>query len=147
MKITEVIAHPLSAKLPQKSWTAHESSDSAQLILFEVRTDEGITGYGEVQGGPQKLICDMAELLGKAAVGMDALGHETVWEKLFSLTSPRPGGLGGWDGLPPPLPRNSRPQIMAAIGGIDIALWDIKGKAMGLPVYRLLGGTKSAVFT
>jgi len=147
MKITEVLTHPLSAKLQQKSWTAHESSDSAQLILFEVRTDEGITGYGEVQGGPQKLICDMAKLLGEVAVGMDALGHETVWETLFSATSPRPGGLGGWDGLPPPLPRNSRPQIMAAIGGIDIALWDIKGKAMGLPVYRLLGGTLDQVFT
>ncbi|MEM9683636.1 MAG: mandelate racemase/muconate lactonizing enzyme family protein [Pseudomonadota bacterium] len=147
MKITEVITHPLSATLDEASWTAHEISDNAQLVLFEVRTDEGITGFGEVQGGPQKLICDMATTLGEVAVGMDALGHETVWERLFSTTSPRPGGLGGWDGLPAPLPRGARPQIMAAIGGIDIALWDIKGKATGLPVYKLLGGTRDKVFT
>ena len=147
MKITEVIVHPLTAKLSKKTWTAHEPTDTQNLILFEVRTDEGITGFAEVQGGPQKTICDMAKVLGELAVGMDALGHETVWEKLFSATSPRPGGLGGWDGLPAPLPRNARPQIMAAIGGIDIALWDIKGKATGLPVYKLLGGTRDQVFT
>jgi D-galactarolactone cycloisomerase len=63
------------------------------------------------------------------------------------LTVPRPGGLGGWDGLPAPLPRNLRPQAMAAMGGIDIALWDVKGKAAGMPVYRLLGGTRREVFT
>ena len=60
---------------------------------------------------------------------------------------PRPGGLGGWDGLPPPLPRNQRPQFMAAMAGIDIALWDIAGKAASQPVFRLLGGTRTDVFT
>jgi L-alanine-DL-glutamate epimerase-like enolase superfamily enzyme len=91
MKITEVLTHPLSAKLQQKSWTAHESSDSAQLILFEVRTDEGITGYGEVQGGPQKLICDMAKLLGDVAVGMDAVRSisPTVSEILMGILPKR----------------------------------------------------------
>jgi L-alanine-DL-glutamate epimerase-like enolase superfamily enzyme len=49
--------------------------------------------------------------------------------------------------MPAPLPRGQRPQIMAATGGIDIALWDIKGKAAGLPVFRLLGGTRTEVFT
>lgn len=147
MKITEILTHPLSMKIEQPSWTAHEYSDKAELILFEVRTDEGITGFGEVQGSPQKLICDLAATFADVVRGMDAHAHVAVWEKLFSLTMPRAGGIGGTDGLPPPLSRSQRPQIMAAIGGIDIALWDIKGKATGLPVYKLLGGDRKSVFT
>ena len=98
-------------------------------------------------GGPQDVICDLIRTFAGVVKGMDPIGHTEIWEKLFSLTSPRPGGLGGWDGMPAPLPRNQRPQIMAAIGGIDIALWDLKGKAVGLPVFRLLGGTRTEVFT
>jgi len=147
MKITEIIAHPLSAALAQGRWTAHEYMDRAQLVLVEVRTDQGIVGFGEISGGPQTVICDLVKTFAGVVQGMDPLGHTAIWERLFSLTSPRPGGLGGWDGMPAPLPRNQRPQVMAAIGGIDIALWDIKGKAAGLPVFRLLGGTQTEVFT
>ncbi len=147
MKISEVIAHPLSVPLERPCSTAHEFHDSDNRVLVEVRTDAGVAGYGEVQGGPQKLIYDLVGQFGEIVRGMDALAHIEVWEKLFSLTSPRPGGIGGRDGLPPPLPRGQRPQITAAIGGIDIALWDIKGKAAGMPVYRLLGGTRREVFT
>jgi L-alanine-DL-glutamate epimerase-like enolase superfamily enzyme len=147
MKITEIITHPMSAALEQPRWTAHECMDRAQLILVEVRTDDGIVGFGEIAGGPQTVICDMVKTFSHVVQGMDPLGHTEIWTKLFSLTSPRPGGLGGWDGMPAPLPRNHRPQIMAAIGGIDIALWDIKGKAAGLPVFRILGGTRTEVFT
>src|SRR5471032_2839531 len=147
MKITEIIAHPLSVALEQGRWTAHEFMDHAQVVLVEVRTDQGITGFGEIAGGPQSVICDLVKTFSNVVRGMDPRGHTEIWTKLFSLTSPRPGGLGGWDGLPPPLPRNQRPQIMAAIGGIDIALWDIKGKATGLPVFRLLGGTRTEVLT
>jgi L-alanine-DL-glutamate epimerase-like enolase superfamily enzyme len=147
MKITEVLAYPLAVDYAQPTWTAHERMDRAQLVLVEVRTDQGISGFGEIAGGPQKLICDLVKTFADAVKGMDPLGHAEVWQKLFSLTSPRPGGIGGWDGLPAPLPRNQRPQIMGAIGGVDIALWDIKGKAAGLPVFRLLGGTRTEVFT
>ncbi len=147
MKITEVIAHPLAADLEQPCWTAHERMARAQLVLVEVRTDQGLVGFGEIAGGPQTVICDYTKLFAEVIKGMDPLGHAEIWQKLFSLTSPRPGGIGGWDGMPAPLPRNHRPQIMAAIGGIDIALWDIKGKAAGQPLFRLLGGTRTEVFT
>lgn len=147
MKITEVKAYPMSISRSQPTWTAHEISTAATLILVEVRTDAGVRGYGEIQGGPLPLICRLVEQFGEIVRGMDALAHGEVWEKLFALTSPRPGGIGGRDGLPPPLPRGQRPQIMAAIGGIDIALWDIKGKAANMPLYRLLGGSRQDVFT
>src|SRR5262245_63449479 len=87
-----------------------------------------------------KATCGWVERFGEIIRGMDALAHVAVWDKLFSLTCPRPGGIAPSDGLPPPLPRGERPQIMSAIGGIDIALWDIKGKSAGLPVRRLLVG-------
>lgn len=147
MHITEVKAYPLAIPRLQPTWTAHELSTEASLILVEVRTDAGLCGYGEIQGGPQPLICRLVEQFGEIVRGMDALAHLEIWEKLFALTSPRPGGLRGEDGLPPPLPRGQRPQIMAAIGGIDIALWDIKGKAANIPVYRLLGGSRQEVLT
>ena len=147
MKITEVRTHPMKVTLQQPSWTAHEIGKDATLTLFEVRTDEGITGFGEVQGGPQTTICELAALFGNCIEGSDPLGHNEIWDRLFSTLHPRPGGLGGWDGLPPPLPRGQRPQAMAAIAGIDIALWDIKGKAAGIPVYKLLGGSRQSVFT
>jgi L-alanine-DL-glutamate epimerase-like enolase superfamily enzyme len=147
MKITEIITHPLSVALAQGRWTAHELLARDQLVLVELRTDQGIVGFGEISGGPQSVICDLVKMFSPVIQGMDPIGHTAVWTRLFSLTSPRPGGLGGWDGMPGPLPRNQRPQVMAAIGGIDIALWDIKGKAAGLPVFRVLGGTRTEVFT
>ena len=147
MKITDVLAYPLAVDYDRPTWTAHERMEREQLVLIEVRTDQGISGFGEAAGGPQKQICDLVKIFADVVKGMDPMGHAEIWQKLFSLTSPRPGGIGGWDGMPAPLPRNQRPQIMGAIGGIDIALWDIKGKAVGLPVFRLLGGTRTEVFT
>ena len=132
--------------LPVPLWTAHETLGSASAIIVEVRTDDGLVGYGEIHGEPMKQICEWVARFAEVVRGMDALDHVVVWEKLFSLTSPRPGGAHGSGGLPPPLSRSARPQIMAAIAGIDIALWDIKGKAAGLPVYRLLGGSNQPVF-
>jgi D-galactarolactone cycloisomerase len=146
-RIVEVKTHPVSVPLKHALWTAHEELRTSSLILTEVRTDDGLVGYGEIHGSPMSKICEWVARFRTIIRGMDALAHVAVWEKLFSLTSPRPGGIGGRDGLPPPLPRAERPQIMAAIAGIDIALWDIKGKAAGIPVYRLLGGEKRPIFT
>jgi D-galactarolactone cycloisomerase len=146
-RIHTVAVHPISVPLKEVLWTAHEELKSSSLILVEVRTDDGLVGYGQIKGSPMKTICEWVERFGNIIRGMDALAHVAVWEKLFSLTCPRPGGVAARDGLPPPLPRGERPQIMAAIGGIDIALWDIKGKSAGLPVWRLLGGENRPLFT
>jgi len=146
-RIASVTAHPVSVPLKQVLWTAHEELKASSVILVEVRTDDGLTGYGQIHGAPMETICGWLGKFGEIIRGMDALAHVAVWEKLFSLTSPRPGGVAARDGLPPPLPRGERPQIMAAIGGIDFALWDIKGKHAGMPVWRLLGGENRPLFT
>jgi len=146
-KIAEIKTHPISIPLKQPLWTAHEELKDASVILVEVRTDDGLVGVGQIHGSPQKGICDWVARLGELIRGMDAAANVAVWEKLFALTSPRPGGMGGRDGLPPPLARSARPQVMAAIAGIDIALWDIKGQCAGMPVYRLLGAEPRPIFT
>lgn len=146
-RIASVTAHPVSVPLKQVLWTAHEELKASSVILVEVRTDDGLAGYGQIHGAPMKTICGWLEKFGEIIRGMDALAHVAVWDKLFSLTCPRPGGVAPRDGLPPPLPRGERPQIMAAIGGIDFALWDIKGKSAGLPVWRLLGGENRPLYT
>ncbi len=138
-KIAAVNTYPISAPLKRAYRTAHEASDRVALLLVEVVTDDGIKGYGQVSSTPMKDIAAWVGKLAPHATGMDALGHVAVWEKLFALTSPQPN-VGG-------LPRNARPQIMAAIGGIDMALWDIKGKAAHMPVYALLGAANKPVFT
>ena len=110
MKITAVQAYPLSIPRLQPSWTAHEMSTEATLILVEVQTDAGLRGYGEIQSGPLPLVGRLVEQFGKIIRGMNALAHLEVWEKLFAPTSPRPGWMHGQDDLPPPLPRGQRPQ-------------------------------------
>jgi L-alanine-DL-glutamate epimerase-like enolase superfamily enzyme len=147
VKIADLRIHALATDYAQPCWTAHERFDRAQLVLVELHTDAGLVGIGEVSSGPQPTVCEYLRMFADLIAGMDPLGHAEIWSRLMSLTSPRPGGIGGRNGLPPPLPRHHRGQIMAAIGGIDIALWDIKGKAAGLPVFRLLGGTRTAVAT
>jgi L-alanine-DL-glutamate epimerase-like enolase superfamily enzyme len=138
-KIAAVIVHPLVASLKRSQRTAYEPRKDVTLILVEVRTDDGITGYGQVSSTPIKDICAWIEKFSEAVIGMDALATVAVWEKLFGLTSPRIDGGG--------LPRDKRPQIMAAIAGIDMALWDVLGKAAKLPVFRLLGAENKPIFT
>lgn len=147
MRIHSIRAHPLSVPLAEPLWTAHERLATSSLVLVEVRTVEGATGIGQIHGAPLGEISGWVERFGELLRGMNALEHVAIREKLFALTHPRPGGVAGRDGSPPPLARAARPQIMAAIGGIDIALWDLKGKAAGMPVFRLLGGANRPVFT
>jgi D-galactarolactone cycloisomerase len=117
------------------------------MVLVEVEAGEGLTGYGIIHGAPLKAIAEWVMRFGELICGEDALAHEIVWNRLFSLTVPRPRAMFGADGATPPVPRSARAQVMAAIGGIDIALWDLKGKAARMPVYQLLGGERRPIFT
>ncbi len=71
-----------------------------------------------------KLICDLVRTFAGVISGMEfARATLRSGRNCSRWSSLRPGGIGGWDGMPAPLPRSQRPEIMAAIGGIDIALW------------------------
>jgi L-alanine-DL-glutamate epimerase-like enolase superfamily enzyme len=79
VKITAVQAYPLLIPRPQPSWTAHEISTDATLILVEVQTDVGLRGYGEIQSGPLPLVCRLVEQFGEIIRGRDALAQLEVW--------------------------------------------------------------------
>ena len=117
-----------------------EACSSAQDdIVVVVRTDEGISGIGEVDTNPwvaQAMIhARGTHVLGlgleEMLIGEDPLQPEAIWDKLYSgsfMTGRR--GLG-----------------ICAMGAIDMALWDIKGKALGVPVWKLLGGARKTHIT
>jgi len=146
-RIAEVKTYAVSVPRPEPVWTAHEELTAWSVILVEIKTDDGLTGYGEIHGSSMPRICDWVARFGEIVRGMDALAYEAVWNKLFGLTSPRPGVIEARDGQTQPVARGERGAAMAAIGGIDIALWDLKGKAVGLPVWRLLGGENRPLVT
>lgn len=97
-----------------------------RACLVKVTTDTGETGYGEcmVRLAPRATV-EIVNDIGRALVGMDPLDTSPAWELMFSLMMNR-GHLRGF--------------FNEAMSGIDIALWDLKGKLLGQPIYALLGG-------
>ncbi len=144
MKITRVKAHAMSMKLDKIYWTSRAPWGTYNTIVVEVQTDEGITGIGTINKTPLKDIAEITDSLEAVVKGMDALAHEAVWDRIFNLTVPHlePGQTVM---TRPVYDQNKRVFIMAALAGIDLALWDIKGKALKLPMWRLLGGNRRVV--
>ncbi|MDG0870277.1 mandelate racemase/muconate lactonizing enzyme family protein [Candidatus Lucifugimonas marina] len=98
------------------------------FVFIQVDTDEGITGWGEITTYPGPVangaIAAFVNQIGKWLVGENPEDIERIWAKIFrGMTY-----VG------------TRGATSAAISGIDIALWDIRGKALNQPVYKLLGG-------
>ena len=101
---------------------------SNPYVFVQVDTDAGITGWGEITTYPgsvaNRLIAGVIREASELVVGEDPSRIEALWNKLFRQFT--------YTG--------TRGAISAMISGIDIALWDIRGKALGQPVYKLLGG-------
>lgn len=116
MKITSIQAIPASVV------TNPSKGISRTFIFVKVETDEGIVGWGEATSGPLAVI-SMIEEFGKVLIGKDPMEIEKHWQTLYHYFHVRGGVVQ-----------------MTAISGIEIALWDIKGKALNAPVYELLGG-------
>ena len=127
MKIIDVEA--IYVRLPH----VKDQCDSGQdALVVRVHTDAGISGLGEVDSNPMaargailgpfshSVACGLRELV----IGEDPFETEKIWHKMYT------GNLYG----------GRRGAAFHAMSGIDIALWDIKGKALGLPVWKLLGG-------
>jgi galactonate dehydratase len=93
-------------------------------LFLKVETDEGISGWGEpvLEGHAETLATKIAEL-SDFVIGLDPRRIEDIWQMLYRNRCYRGG-----------------PVLMSAISGLDTALWDIKGRALGVPIYELLGG-------
>jgi len=125
-----------------------EPYTTASEIVVEIETDDGIVGIGEIHGRPQGAIVRVLdEAFKPLLLGSDPLDHERLWGLLFQTTFSRTGARFEAEDGQPHFGSGGKPQLMAAIAGIDIALWDIKAQAAGLPLYRLLGGYKASVPT
>ena len=93
-------------------------------MFLKVETDEGVTGWGEpVIEGRARSVETAVNELSEYVIGKDAARINDIWQAMYRTGFYRGG-----------------PILMSAIAGIDQALWDIKGKVLGAPVYELLGG-------
>ncbi len=144
--IADIRIHPISVPLERAFWMSLEPYTVAAEIVVEIETDDGLVGIGEIHGRPQGEIAGILESEFKPLlIGEDPLDHERHWEALFRLTFSRAAArFAAADGQPH-FGAGGKPQLMAAMAGIDIALWDIKAQAAGLPLYKLLGGHRASV--
>lgn len=111
MKITAIIAYPV--------WIGIRNQ-----LLVKVETDEGISGWGESGlSGREKAVCGAIEHFAQFLVGRDPMLAGALWQEMYRSQYFEGGRV-----------------LTAAISAIDIALYDIKGRALGVPVHQLLGG-------
>jgi len=127
MKITQVVCQIL--RIPTVQAKTASSQDS---VLVRIRTDQGIEGVGEADSSPEvvkaivdapfshNIACGLRQIL----LGENPLEHERLWQKMYRRTM-----YFGRKGAG-----------ITAMAAVDMALWDLKGKALGQPIHRLLGG-------
>jgi L-alanine-DL-glutamate epimerase-like enolase superfamily enzyme len=129
MKITRIDCHVLLVP----DYDPEACSSAQDDLVVEIHTDEGLVGVGETDTNPwvareciraRGTHC-MGLGLEEMLLGADPLDPETLWSKLYS-GSKMTGRRGA---------------LICAMGAIDMALWDIRGQALGQPVWKLLGGT------
>jgi len=140
MKITTLETYMLSAPLPQPVRTSTSTISRVSELIVRLTTDAGLVGIGEAHGpflsqaGPEgmRAVGQILERVTPLLVGQDPFGVERIWQDLFALTYTSVRGI-------PTLAQQRRP-LITAMSAIDIALWDLMGKATGRPVHALLGG-------
>jgi L-alanine-DL-glutamate epimerase-like enolase superfamily enzyme len=147
MKITRVGAAWVQVPIPPEQ---QHSSDFGRAATFDaaivrIDTDAGITGWGEAKvsagsfGDYHGVVAVINREFGPAIAGEDPRNIVRIWERLYNGSRDHYALARGHV-----FPAMSRRGLsISAISGIDIALWDILGKSLGVPVWRLLGGRRS----
>ena len=134
MKITKVYATATSKRRAEPIRDALQTLDTRGECLITIETDEGVRGssstyFGRVDKAPALLALLVNEIIGPAIIGEDPFLVRGIRDKLWKLND--------YHGVQGP--------VLFAIAGIDIALWDIMGRALEQPVWRLLGAQRTMV--
>jgi D-galactarolactone cycloisomerase len=125
VKVTDVTTYQLSVKVDQPFISARGwSYNRKNALLVKLDTDAGITGWGECYGPAAVAKSVVETLLKPQVIGRDPFDVEVIWERLYAQL--KDYGLNGMS--------------IAGISGVDIALWDVIGKACGQPIHKLIGG-------
>jgi L-alanine-DL-glutamate epimerase-like enolase superfamily enzyme len=138
MKITRLEAYVLRAPDDGRPhWVSHFIVPKANEILVRLHTDQGITGIGIATSYTpiEAAIHALKSGIADRVVGADPLAPEALYQKLFALTWQRLAAEKKW----------TREALVRISSAVDIAAWDLVGKAAGLPLYRLFGGYRSVV--
>ena len=125
MKITGIKSYVISKPLGDRQMATSQGWRTArQACIVLVSTDEGITGVGECFGAASVVASVIDDYISPFISGRDPFDTGAIWADIYHRSTLKP----------------QRSIFTHALSGIDIALWDIKGKALGVPVYKLLGG-------
>jgi L-rhamnonate dehydratase len=125
-----LIANPMSVYPQYARVRALWMGPGQDPYAIEILTDEGVTGCAVNYGGGFASCSLITQHFGRFLIGQDPFNIEMIWDQMYR--SSMPYGLGGITAM--------------AISGVDLALWDLMGRALGQPVYRLIGGkTKETI--
>ena len=128
MKITDVKTLRLRAEIPPDGQVFSRSGvrNCRSATLLRVDTDAGVSGLGSCSGNGELIEAIVEKVLKPLLVGMDPTAIDEIWDKAYFRGGHKEFGTRGVG--------------VVALSGIDVALWDILGKARGVPLYELLGG-------
>ena len=126
MEITAIETIGLSdMSFEETAWVDEIAEDYRRLLFVRVHTDEGLVGLGETYPRPNVDAEVIHRHIAPEILGRDPSDIEALWRDIYRHANYW-GGFGGAE--------------MRALSAVDIALWDLKGKAAGMPIYELLGG-------
>ncbi len=123
MKIVDIQTYVLEAALVEPFAYSQAWYDRRGALLVEIVGEDGSSGWGEAFG-PPRLTAPIVEFYKPLLIGGDALATELHWQTLYNRLRDH-----GQKGL-----------AIEALSAVDIALWDLKGRHLGFPVHRLMGG-------